>query len=638
MSTIRVDIQVLRGLAVLFVVLEHLAIPGFQYGYLGVDIFFVISGFLITSIVSKGLDRDSFSFKQFYLRRAKRLLPASFVTILATIIAAKFFLPPMQIESLKQQIVGALTFSTNLVLLSQAGYFDLESATKPLLHMWSLAVEEQFYFFVPALLAFTPAKHWRKILIFLAIASFVGCLYLSASNQSAAFYLLPTRAWELLIGSIASMLVHSNVIKSMTSKLAIPAFAVLLASPFVNTGLSHPGLDAVIVCFATAIVLLANHKMLNGQKRMFFVNKIGDVSYSLYLVHWPIIAIANASIETESVTIKAMLLAASFISAFALYRFVEEPFRKMQYGIKPSLVVFPALTLALFGLSYSFLKVQSAEAIEKLFAPNYGLDRSCGTNIYKDTEKCRTSPDPKIIVWGDSYAMHNIPGIALSQKIDIRQATRSACAPFLNTAPNTKRSNFEEQARQCVGFNESAFKFISQTPSIDTVILAGSYGQYMQDTYESISFDDSGVMQIAKSTPERAMKDMREVVEKLKALGKQVVIIAPPPPLNTTLVGCIQGEMANPSLTNQSSKCMLDRKLFERSHKNVLDLMKYAENSLGAKVIYLSDALCDANSCKTIIDGVPIYRDPGHLSTTGSLKLYEKMPNILSAIAGKHQS
>ncbi|UVL05495.1 acyltransferase family protein [Pseudomonas sp. B21-047] len=631
MSTIRVDIQVLRGLAVLFVVLEHLAIPGFHYGYLGVDIFFVISGFLITSIVSRGLARDKFSFKEFYLRRAKRLLPASFVTILATIIAAKLFLPPMQIESLKQQIIGALTFSTNFVLLSQAGYFDLESATKPLLHMWSLAVEEQFYFFVPALLAFTPAKHWRKILVVLAIASFVGCLYLSLSNQSAAFYLLPTRAWELLIGSIASMLVHSAAVKNVTSKLAIPAFAVLLASPFVNSGLSHPGLDAVVVCFATAIVLLANHRLINS-KVWTPIEKAGDISYSLYLVHWPIIAIANASIGTESMTVKATLLAASLVTAIALYNLVEKPFRVMQYGFKPSLVVFPALTLALFGLSHSFLKVQSAEKIEKLFAPNYGLDRSCGTNIYKDTEKCRTSQDPKIIVWGDSYAMHNIPGLSQAQKIDIRQATRSACAPFLNTAPNTKRSDFEEQARQCVGFNDSTFKFISDTPSIKTVILAGSYGQYMQDTFESISFDTSGVMQIEKSTPERAMKDMQVVVEKLKALGKQVVIISPPPPINTTIVSCIQAEMASPSLTNQSSKCLLDRKLFERSHKNVLNLMKYAETSLGAKVIYLSDALCDAKSCKTIIDGVPIYRDPGHLSNTGSVKLYQKMPNILAGI------
>ncbi|WP_077068556.1 acyltransferase family protein [Pseudomonas capeferrum] len=631
MSTIRVDIQVLRGLAVLFVVLEHLAIPGFHYGYLGVDIFFVISGFLITSIVSRGLARDKFSFKEFYLRRAKRLLPASFVTILATIIAAKLFLPPMQIESLKQQIIGALTFSTNFVLLSQAGYFDLESATKPLLHMWSLAVEEQFYFFVPALLAFTPARHWRKILVVLAIASFVGCLYLSLSNQSAAFYLLPTRAWELLIGSIASMLVHSASVKNVTSKLAIPAFAVLLASPFFNSGLSHPGLDAVVVCFATAIVLLANHRLINS-KVWSPIEKAGDISYSLYLVHWPIIAIANASIGTESMTVKATLLAASLVTAIALYNLVEKPFRVMQYDFKPSLVVFPALTLALFGLSHSFLKVQSAEKIEKLFAPNYGLDRSCGTNIYKDTEKCRTSQDPKIIVWGDSYAMHNIPGLSQAQKIDIRQATRSACAPFLNTAPNTKRSDFEAQARQCVGFNDSTFKFISDTPSIKTVILAGSYGQYMQDTFESISFDTSGVMQIEKSTPERAMKDMQVVVEKLKALGKQVVIISPPPPINTTIVSCIQAEMASPSLTNQSSKCLLDRKLFERSHKNVLNLMKYAETSLGAKVIYLSDALCDAKSCKTIIDGVPIYRDPGHLSNTGSVKLYQKMPNILAGI------
>lgn len=634
MSTIRVDIQVLRGLAVAFVVLEHLAIPGFSYGYLGVDIFFVISGFLITSIVSKGLERGNFSFKEFYLRRAKRLLPASFVTILATIVAAKFFLPPMQIESLKQQVLGALTFTTNFVLLSQADYFDIESATKPLLHMWSLAVEEQFYFIIPALLAFSPARHWKKILIVLAIASFVGCLYLSLSNQSAAFYLLPTRAWELLVGSIASMLVNNGIVKALTLKFALPAFAVLLISPFVNSGLPHPGLDAVIVCFATAVVLLANHGLLNSQRRMLFINKLGDYSYSLYLVHWPIIALANASIETESFAVKVLLLAASLVSAIALYRFVEDPFRKMSYGFKPSLVIFPAITVVLVGASQFFLVGMSAEKVNEIFAPNFGLDRSCGLPVYRDTEKCRTSRDPKIFVWGDSFAMHNIPGLSQSQKINVRQATRSACAPFLNAAPNTKRSNFEEQARLCVGFNASVLNFIAETPSITTVVLAASYWQYTQSTYETISFGDSGVMQVSTSTPERAKKDMRAVVEKLKSLGKEVIIIAPPPPLDRTLFSCVQNEVAKPSAYNQAGKCLLARPVFERNHKNVIDLMKYAEHSLGAKVVYLSDFLCDEKSCKTFMDGVPIYRDSGHLSTVGSIKLYEKIPNILAGVHG----
>lgn len=629
MSTIRVDIQVLRGLAVAFVVLEHLAIPGFQYGYLGVDIFFVISGFLITSIVSKGLRRNDFSFKHFYLRRAKRLLPASFVTILVTVVAAKFLLPPMQVESLKQQVIGALTFSTNIVLLGQAGYFDIESATKPLLHMWSLAVEEQFYFIVPALLALTPAKHWKKILAVLAIGSFIGCLYVSYQNQSAAFYLLPTRAWELLIGSIASMLVHSGTVKSVASRLAVPAFVVLLVSPFLNSGLSHPGLDAVIVCLATAMVLLGNPGVLNGQKRMLFINKLGDLSYSLYLVHWPIIALANASIETESLAVKAALLAASLVSAIALYQCVEEPFRKMSYGFKSSLVVFPMITVALFGASQVFLKGPSAEEVSELFAPNFGLDRSCGLPVYKDSDKCKTSQDPSIFVWGDSFAMHNVPGLSKSQKIDIRQATRSACAPFLNAAPNTKRSNFEEQARLCVGFNASAFKFISETPSIKTVVLAASYWQYTQPSYETISFDDGGVMHVSKSSPDRAKKDMHDVVEKLKALGKQVVIIAPPPPLDRKIFSCVQNEVANPSGTNLAGKCLLARPVFEKNHKDVIDLMRYAERALGAKVIYLSDFLCDKNTCKTMMDGIPIYRDNGHLSTIGSVKLYEKIPNIL---------
>jgi len=630
MSTIRVDIQALRGLAVAFVVLEHLSVPGFTFGFLGVDIFFVISGFLITSIVSRELGRNSFSFTEFYLRRAKRLLPASFVTIVATLTAAKFFLPPVQIESLKEQVFGALTFTTNFVLLSQAGYFDIESTTKPLLHLWSLAIEEQFYFVVPALLVLTPSKHWKKTLCAIAVLSFAGCLYLAASNPSAAFYLLPTRAWELLLGSIASMIALNASVKGYATKLAIPALAVILASPFLNTGLSHPGLDALIVCIATSVIVIANHSVFSSEKRMLFINRIGDISYSLYLVHWPMIAFVNASSDTEAPAIKAALLAASLITAVAMNRLVEEPFRKMRYGVKPSLVVFPALTIAVFGLSHTFLKGDRAEHINKLLTPNYGLDRSCDMVTYTDLDKCKTSSDPSVFVRGDSYARHNIPGLTLVQKIDLRQATRSACAPFLNTALNTRKSNFEDLARKCIAFNDSALDFISKKASISTVILAGSYWQYTSDRSESFSIDPDGKLHIEKSSPARAMKDMQNIVTRLKSMGKEVIVISPPPSIGKDILSCMQSEIGVSGGTDQSNKCSQDKALYKRNHKHVIDLMAFAQNSLGVRVINLADFLCDDATCKSIIDGVPVYRDAGHLTTPGSVKLYQKMPNILT--------
>lgn len=632
MSTVRVDIQVLRGLAVAFVVFEHLALPGFKYGYLGVDIFFVISGFLITSIVSKGLERNDFSFRQFYLRRAKRLLPASFVTILATIVAAKFFLPAMQVESMKQQVIGALTFSTNFVLLSQAGYFDIESATKPLLHMWSLAVEEQFYFVLPALLACVSLKYRKNALVVLATASFIGCLYLSASNQSAAFYLLPTRAWELLIGSIASMLVSNDYVKRCCLKLALPAFAILLATPFVNSNLPHPGIDALVVCFATAVVLIANHRLLNIEGRMLFVNKLGNLSYSLYLVHWPLIAFVNVSSDSLSLSSKITLLAASLVLAIAMYRLVEEPFRKFNYGIKPSLMIFPSSAFVLVLCMHFFLQANSTERVSEIFSPNYGLDKKCGARVYTDSASCKTSDDPSVIVWGDSFAMHNVPGISLSQKIDIRQATRSFCAPFLNAAPNTKRAQFESEARQCVAFNDSTLKFIEKTKSIDTVILAGSYWQYTVDTYETISFGADGRMQVEKSGLARAKKDMGIIVSKLKAMGKKVVVISPPPSISRKTLSCLQNEVASGVSTLQSAKCIADRPTFERTHRAVNALLKDVEKNYGVKVVYLSDYICDKETCRTSLDGVPLYRDGGHLSKVGSIKLYEKIPNVLTGL------
>lgn len=201
----RVDIQALRGLAVLLVVFYHAKIGDLAAGYLGVDIFFVISGFLITTLVASGIDRGTFRLRDFYFRRAKRLLPAAYVTFAVTAVLAPWVLNQQELRDFAAQMVGAVTFTGNIVLWQQTGYFSGAAHLKPLLHVWSLAIEEQYYFLLPAALLFIKPTRWLAGAVILAALSFGLCIVGEMLAPSPTFYLLPSRVWELLIGSIGAL-------------------------------------------------------------------------------------------------------------------------------------------------------------------------------------------------------------------------------------------------------------------------------------------------------------------------------------------------------------------------------------------------------------------------------------------------
>ena len=209
-TSTRIDIQALRGLAVLLVVFYHARLGPPVAGYLGVDIFFVISGFLITGLVRKSIERGDFSFTQFYFRRAKRLLPAAYVTFLVTVLCAPVILGSEELNDLVAQVVGAVTFTANIVLWQQAGYFEGPAELKPLLHVWSLSIEEQYYFLLPASLVLIPRRFWLPAAIATAALSLALCIVGGYWKPIATFYLLPTRAWELAIGSIGALVIHRH--------------------------------------------------------------------------------------------------------------------------------------------------------------------------------------------------------------------------------------------------------------------------------------------------------------------------------------------------------------------------------------------------------------------------------------------
>ena len=329
----RTDIQVLRGFAILLVLLHHgRLLPWLKAGHLGVDVFFVVSGYLITRVIQRALKDGTFSFTEFYLRRAKRLLPAAYSTFAVTVLLSNLFLTEPEMWDFAWQMLGAVTFTGNIALWMQTGYFEGAAQLKPLLHVWSLSIEEQYYLLLPAALMFTPPRFWKLGILAMVAGSLLLCFALLSSKPGAVFYLLPTRAWELGLGSLGVLVWEGSVAGTWLARLFWPALAALLLVPFFPTGAPHPGLDALIVCTATLVILLRRHPLLNQGWAARGPAHLGDISYSLYLVHWPLLAFsANAWVSPVPGWVRAGLVVVSIFLSWGLYRWVEDPIRRLPF-------------------------------------------------------------------------------------------------------------------------------------------------------------------------------------------------------------------------------------------------------------------------------------------------------------------
>lgn len=613
----RFDIQVIRGVAVLAVVLFHAFPTYLPKGFLGVDVFFVISGFLITGHIMQKLDRGDFTFGGFYRRRAVRLIPASLTTFLVTTLVATVFLTRQEMADYAKQLIGSVTFTANFAIAQQINYFEARAETKPLLHIWSLSLEEQFYFVAPLILWLTPKRFRLPLLIGGAIASFALCWLLVShpewislspkTGSKAAFFMLPPRAWELLAGAIAAWTMLKRPALPVPRLLKISALVGILAIIAFGLDDLHPRFDALLVTVLTALLLVGQDGWLPSRQPVRAVSFVGDWSYSVYLVHWPMFAFAYVGYgHTPPMLVLVSLVGAALVLGWAQYTFIEQPFLKARHS--------RYIPFALGGAGL-FLGAATSPALAATYSadmrPNVGLAAVCDTrgSQWADNASCRTTDSPTIAVWGDSYAMHLIPGL---RQLPIVQMTKSACAPADGVSQISGNVS-EGEARQCLAFNHSVIAALAANPRIDTVIVASAYTQIIEDKGQKLLIDGK----VSPYNGQAGGHGILSSVIQLRKAGKRVIIVGPTPFASFDAGQCNVRKAEHRPIFGRTD-CNIQRAETDPENTEIRGLLLQIASKTGSSLVMPSDVLCDKTICRTHIGQDILYRDIGHLTRAGS--------------------
>ena len=353
----RPEIDGLRAVAVLAVILFHAGFPMFEGGYIGVDVFFVISGYLITKILINDFALKRFSFVEFYERRARRIFPALVFTGVCTAITAWIILNPIELSKFGGDLIGVATFSSNVVFWKSGGYFEEASEINPLIHTWSLSVEEQWYILFPLIL-FTlwrlSTKHVFSCLVIFAVVSFLLSDWGARNMPAANFFLVPTRAWELLAGSITAFVIQKRGVCEGELLSALGGFLLLLSIAFLNKSTPFPSALTLLPVVGTVLIIMFGSPTTHITRLLSknVLVGIGLISYSAYLIHQPIFAFTRLYIKSInlSAALSAFLILISFGIAYLSWRYIENPIRsRLVLSRKKTLMVASAVSLATLG-------------------------------------------------------------------------------------------------------------------------------------------------------------------------------------------------------------------------------------------------------------------------------------------------
>ncbi|MBF9153062.1 acyltransferase family protein [Novosphingobium jiangmenense] len=622
----RREIDGLRAIAVMPVILFHAGLKVFSGGFVGVDVFFVISGYLITQVIAEDLSHRRFSLLNFYDRRARRIIPALFCVIICCLPFAWSWMLPSELISFSKSIVAVAIFSSNILFWSEEGYFSPDADLKPLLHTWSLAVEEQFYLFFPLVLICLwryGRKNLIAIVVVLLIVSFGISEWGWRRMPSANFYLAPGRAWELLTGSLCALIpIRGN--SRYYNPASILGLSLIVGSvflysdttPFPSAYTLAPVLGAaLIICFATRGTYAA---MLLGSRPLVY---IGLISYSAYLWHQPLFAFARLrSISEPSPASMAFLVLCALFMAHLSWKFVETPFRQRRRGFTESsenvflaagLAISVLVFIGVAGLASRGTTMRGANQvefakIEQRFAPNYGLSGSC-EGSFTLSANCRTAENPEVLLWGDSYAMHLAPGIlASAPRLKMQQHTISACSPILGMS-QVEGGLSGNWGAKCIAFNDNVMNWLKNNPEVKTVILSSPF---VGVTSSPLLFRDGSTWKAGDI--QKVRKELLRTIDRIRSTGARVVIVSPTPVSNRDNGRCLErsaffGKGGRPCDFRRVENTGPER------------LLRDAEQFV--PVYWLYADLCHNGVCQTQDRGVYLFRDSGHFTREGSVQL-----------------
>jgi peptidoglycan/LPS O-acetylase OafA/YrhL len=623
-TSFRADIQGLRAIAVLSVVLYHADAGLLPGGFVGVDIFFVISGFLITGILLRELERGEMSIAGFYHRRVKRLFPALFVMLAAVLIAGAVVLAPSDFAELGRTAISTVFFVSNFDFYSLSGYFDGAAADKPLLHTWSLAVEEQFYIVFPLLLALL-WRHARRHLALIMAAACVAGLAVSVwgalEHRTAAFYLTPFRAFELAMGALAAMLAPSLRLPQIARDALSLIGLGLIAASFVlfSANTPFPGMAAFVPCLGAALIIAAGvaGTSLGGRALSLPVlTFFGAISYSLYLWHWPALVFArHYSVEPPALWLNAILILFAIAAATASYAFVEQPIlrrrtsRPWVFGLGAAgmaSIAAVAGAILLSGGAPSRFSPQAQQMFASAEDYNHRRDECHGDEDHRIAYEANcvlgaAGAEPSAAVWGDSAGAELV--VALGEAMARRgqavmSITYSACPP----GPDYHLP----ERPYCATHNRLTLQRLTHDARIRTVVIALNFARYPNEQQPQV------YAAVTRS------------VEALRAAGKTVVLAYPfPNPWfeSPRVLGLrlVRGEPLD-TVGVPFAQYMAD----QGAAVAFLDALAART---GAVPFRMTDALCDGAFCHAYLPGSGVlYFNGNHISVAGARLAMTRFP------------
>jgi len=611
----RADVDGLRALAILPVMLFH-ADLGCSGGFVGVDVFFVISGFLITSLILSEIDDDSFSLAAFWERRIRRILPAVFLVVVGTLIAGWVLFLPKDLELLARSVVAQSMLMSNLFFWRHSGYFDVSSDTMPLLHTWSLAVEEQFYLLFPlalVLMARDTRCRVAGIILALCIGSFELCMLGSGFCPSANFYLLPTRAWELMLGALLASVRNARLTIAWCNEAASLAGAglILYSVSCYTRETVFPGLATLLPAFGAGLIIFSGGARLTLVGRVLALKPvvfIGLISYPLYLWHWPLLVFTKyVSIEPPGWRVRVVLLLISAVLATLSWKLVEIPFRKRRLCPRRSQLFASAgvavLLLLILGCGVylkhgvpSRLPAQALAYQSPTFDTPFFKRNFFTSGKFAELGAQRANQPVEFMLWGDSHAMAVAPILdELGRRFSVRgvQATHPATAPLLGQFHVVHRT----AGINAPNFGQTIVDFVAKE-HVRAVVIAASWSYYRPA-------DVVGARLAA-------------TVQALLKSGAHVYVLKDVPdtgfdvPRFATLTALRHGSLANLSVS--PVKYAADNHDYEPVFNHL--------SQMGATVLDTSKYLLNAEGRYDVMrDGKLLYSDNAHLTAEGAKQL-----------------